>query len=121
MEIEDNKNLYYVCVSRDGTEYISEEEIKKVEDYIHNNYCDKPRYQAFMNQWEQGLFGDYYSYVQSCDRGIFYGDDLLYDYLFELPKGTIENATGVELSYKEGVKKVKLVSVKPVGIKFQII
>jgi hypothetical protein len=36
MKIEDNENEFYIAVARDGTEYFSEDLIKKVEDYNNN-------------------------------------------------------------------------------------
>ena len=43
------------------------------------------------------------------------------DWLITLPKGTIESATGVKLSYKDGVKRIKIKSVHPIGIKWEIL
>ena len=48
MKIEDNENEFYIAVARDGTEYFSEDLIKKVEEYINNEHEGSKRY----NSWE---------------------------------------------------------------------
>lgn len=120
MGIEEKDNCFYVAVARDGTEYFSDEPIKKVEDYINNEHNGTKRYDFFVNQWKEGVWGDYYSFLNFSDYGIFYGEDIMYDWLFSLPKGTIEAATGVKLTYKDGAKKIKIEPIQPIGIKWQI-
>ena len=117
MEISDNYNTFYICVDRKEREFISEDAPKKVEEYIKDSFQNKEKYEEFLSNWEAGFFGDYYSYIDYSD----YGEDLEYDWLVELPKGTIESACGLKLSYKDGVKQIKIEPVYPIGIKFEII
>lgn len=121
MEISEKYNTFYICVDRKEREFISEDTPKKVEEYIKNSFQNKEKYEEFLSKWEEGFFGDYYSYIDYSDYGAFYGEDLEYDWLVELPKGTIESACGLKLSYKDGVKHIKIKSVSPIGIKFEII
>ena len=121
MEISEKYNIFFVCVDRNEKEFISEDAPKKVEDYINDNLQNKTRYKEFLTKWQEGLYGDYYSYIDYSDYGVFYGEDLEYDWLLELPNGTIENACGKKLTYEDGVKEVRIRPVSPVGIKFEIV
>lgn len=112
---------YYIAVARDGKEYFSDETIYSVEQYIKMYYEDTKEYDDFIDQWEKGKYGDYYTNRFYSDYGTFGDEDLMCDWLIELPQGTIENALGTKLTYEDGIKTVKITKAEPIGIKFEII